>query len=104
MALMKIVTSLGWCFLPGDRKRKPCLRLRYAHARSHRRRSCRPAGRKQSSHRGFRKRVGTPPPAGTNAVIISHPPNILDALGKDYFGMREGEAAVLKPEGAGDYK
>jgi phosphohistidine phosphatase SixA len=52
----------------------------------------------------LRKLAGTPPPAGTNVVIVSHKPNILDAFGKDWFDIREGEASVFKPDGNGGYK
>ena len=46
----------------------------------------------------------TAPPAGSNVVIVSHRPNILDAFGKDWFDIREGEASVFKPDGSGGYK
>jgi phosphohistidine phosphatase SixA len=52
----------------------------------------------------FRKLVGAQPPAGSNIVIVSHKPNIMDAFGKDWFDVREGEASVFKPDGNGDYK
>jgi phosphohistidine phosphatase SixA len=52
----------------------------------------------------FRKIVGAPPPAGSNVVIVSHKPNIMDAFGKDWFDIREGEASVFKPDGNGGYK
>jgi phosphohistidine phosphatase SixA len=52
----------------------------------------------------LRKLAGTQPPAGTNVVIVSHKPNILDAFGKDWFDIREGEASVFKPDGNGGYK
>jgi phosphohistidine phosphatase SixA len=52
----------------------------------------------------FRKLVGTQPPAGSNLVIVSHKPNIMDAFGKDWFDLREGEASVFKPDGNGGYK
>jgi phosphohistidine phosphatase SixA len=52
----------------------------------------------------FRKLVGTQPPAGSNVVIVSHKPNIMDAFGKDWFDIREGEASVFKPDGNGAYK
>ncbi len=52
----------------------------------------------------FRKLVGEQPPAGTNTVIVSHKPNILDAFGKDWFDVREGEASVFRPDGKGGYK
>ena len=32
---------------------------------------------------------------------MSHRPNILDAFGKDWFDVREGEASVFKPDGGG---
>ena len=52
----------------------------------------------------LRKLAGTAPPAGTNVVIVSHKPNIMDAFGKDWFDLREGEASVFKPDGSGGYK
>jgi broad specificity phosphatase PhoE len=41
------------------------------------------------------------PPPGTNVVIVSHKPNIMDAFGKDWFDLREAEASVFKPDGNG---
>jgi len=49
----------------------------------------------------LRRLAGTPPPAGTNVLIVSHKPNIIDAFGKDWFEVREGEASVFRPDGAG---
>jgi phosphohistidine phosphatase SixA len=49
----------------------------------------------------LRKLAATVPPAGTNVVIVTHKPNILDAFGKDWFEVREGEASVFKPDGSG---
>jgi broad specificity phosphatase PhoE len=40
-------------------------------------------------------------PPGTNIVIVSHKPNIMDAFGKDWFDLREGEASLFKPDGNG---
>jgi len=40
----------------------------------------------------------TVPEAGTNTLIVTHRPNILDALGKDYFDVREGETSIFKPD------
>jgi len=51
----------------------------------------------------LRALIGAPPEAGTNTVIVTHRPNILDALGKDWFEVREGETSVFKPDGAGKY-
>jgi broad specificity phosphatase PhoE len=51
----------------------------------------------------FRKLAATPPAPGTNTLIVSHKPNILDAFGKDWFDVREGEASVFKPDAAGKY-
>ena len=47
----------------------------------------------------FRKIAGTVPPAGTNVVVVSHKPNIIDAFGKDWFDIKEGEATIFKPDG-----
>ena len=49
----------------------------------------------------MRKFAATLPPAGTNIVLVTHKPNIMDAFGKDWFDVREGEASVFKPDGTG---
>jgi len=49
----------------------------------------------------LRKLAATMPPAGSNIVVITHKPNILDAFGKDWFDVREGEASIFRPDGAG---
>lgn len=46
----------------------------------------------------LRKLLATSPKAGTNTVVITHKPNILDALGKDWFDVKEGEASIFRPE------
>jgi len=46
----------------------------------------------------FRKLLGTAPRAGTNTILITHKPNIVDALGKDWFDVKEGEASVFRPD------
>ena len=51
----------------------------------------------------FRKLLGTAPRAGTNTILITHKPNIVDALGKDWFDVKEGEASVFRPDN-GSYK
>ena len=51
----------------------------------------------------LRKLASTTPPAGSNVIIVTHKPNILDAFGKDWFEIKEGEASVFKPEGT-NYK
>ena len=52
----------------------------------------------------FRKLVAGQPPAGSNLVIVSHKPNIMDAFGKDWFDVREGEASVFQPDNNGGYR
>jgi len=47
----------------------------------------------------FRKLASTVPPAGSNVVIVSHKTNIIDAFGKDWFEIKEGEATIFKPDG-----
>ena len=49
----------------------------------------------------LRKIASTNPPAGSNVIVVTHKPNILDAFGKDWFEIKEGEASVFKPEGTG---
>jgi phosphohistidine phosphatase SixA len=41
------------------------------------------------------------PDPGTNTLIVTHKPNILDAFGKDWFEIKEGEASIFKPDGGG---
>src|SRR5262249_21208204 len=43
------------------------------------------------------------PAGGKNTVLITHKPNIIDALGKDWFDVKEGEASIFRPDG-GAYK
>jgi len=51
----------------------------------------------------FRKLLGAAPQPGTNTILITHKPNIVDALGKDWFDVKEGEASLFRPEN-GSYK
>jgi phosphohistidine phosphatase SixA len=52
----------------------------------------------------LRKMAATAPDPGTNTVIVTHKPNVMDAFGKDWFDVREGEASVFRPDGQGGYK
>jgi broad specificity phosphatase PhoE len=47
----------------------------------------------------LRAMLAKAPDKGKNNVLITHKPNIVDALGKDWFDVREGEASIFKPEG-----
>jgi broad specificity phosphatase PhoE len=49
----------------------------------------------------LRALLATVPDPGTNTLIVSHKPNIIDALGKDWFEIKEGEASIFKPDGTG---
>jgi phosphohistidine phosphatase SixA len=49
----------------------------------------------------LKKLAATGPAAGTNTILVTHKPNIMDAFGKDWFDVREGEASVFKPDGSG---
>jgi phosphohistidine phosphatase SixA len=51
----------------------------------------------------FRKMLAQAPEADKNNILITHKPNIIDALGKDWFDVKEGEASIFKPEG-GKYR
>ena len=51
----------------------------------------------------FHKMLGTAPKPGINTILITHKPNIVDALGKDWFDVKEGEASIFRPEN-GSYK
>jgi broad specificity phosphatase PhoE len=52
----------------------------------------------------LRKLAATSPEAGTNAVIVTHKPNIVDAFGRDWFDVKEGEASIFKPDGKGGFQ
>ena len=49
----------------------------------------------------FRQMLATAPRPGTNTILITHKPNIVDALGKDWFDVKEGEASLFRPENGG---
>jgi phosphohistidine phosphatase SixA len=49
----------------------------------------------------LQKMASTLPEAGKNTLIVTHKPNILDAFGKDWFEVKEGEASVFKPDSTG---
>jgi broad specificity phosphatase PhoE len=49
----------------------------------------------------LRTLASTTPEKGTNTLVVTHKPNILDAFGKDWFDVREGEASVFRPGGDG---
>ena len=51
----------------------------------------------------FRVLLATLPQAGTDTVLVTHYPNIIAALGKDWFDVKEGEASIFRPEN-GSYK
>jgi broad specificity phosphatase PhoE len=46
----------------------------------------------------LRARLMTAPVPGTDTIMITHQPNIVDALGKDWSDVKEGEALVFRPE------
>jgi broad specificity phosphatase PhoE len=46
----------------------------------------------------LRKMLATAPAPGANTLLITHKPNIVDALGKDWFDVKEGEASIFLPE------
>jgi len=46
----------------------------------------------------MRTLLATAPKPGTNTLLVTHKPNILDALGKDWFDVKEGEAGIFRPE------
>jgi phosphohistidine phosphatase SixA len=48
----------------------------------------------------FRQMLARAPAQGKNNFLITHKPNIVDALGKDWFDVKEGEASIFRPEGS----
>jgi broad specificity phosphatase PhoE len=49
----------------------------------------------------FRKMLATAPKAHANTILITHQPNIIAALGKDWFEVKEGEASIFRPANGG---
>ena len=46
----------------------------------------------------LRAMLATPPKPGTNTLLVTHKPNLLEALGKDWWDAKEGEASIFRPE------
>src|SRR5262249_27258956 len=53
--------------------------------------------------RALRAMVATAPDPDSNTIIVTHKPNILDAFGRNWFDVKEGEASIFKPDGKGEY-
>jgi broad specificity phosphatase PhoE len=53
--------------------------------------------------KALRELAATAPEPGTNTLIVTHKPNILDAFGRDWFEIKEGEASIFKPTGDGKF-
>jgi broad specificity phosphatase PhoE len=49
------------------------------------------------------KIVATQPAKGTNTLLVSHKPNIVDAFGNSWSDVQEGEASIFRPYGNGKY-
>jgi phosphohistidine phosphatase SixA len=49
----------------------------------------------------LRKLIATPPTPHTVTILITHQPNIVAALGKDWFEVKEGEASIFRPADGG---
>ena len=49
----------------------------------------------------LKKLIETPLAPGTTLIVVTHKPNIMDALGKDWFDAREGEASIFLPDPGG---
>ena len=50
--------------------------------------------------KALRAMLAKAPEPGKNDILVTHRPNIVDALGKDWFDVEEGEASIFKPHGA----
>ena len=46
----------------------------------------------------FRKMLAAAPQPGANTILITHYPNIIAALGRDWFDVKEGEASIFRPQ------
>jgi phosphohistidine phosphatase SixA len=49
----------------------------------------------------FRKMLAVAPKDHSNTIIITHQPNIVAALGKDWFDVKEGETSIFRPADGG---
>jgi broad specificity phosphatase PhoE len=49
----------------------------------------------------LKKMAATPPQAGTNTLLVTHKQNVIDAFGRDWLDVKEGEASVFRPDGQG---
>ncbi|OGP73256.1 MAG: hypothetical protein A2Y80_01465 [Deltaproteobacteria bacterium RBG_13_58_19] len=49
----------------------------------------------------LKKMAGTRPEAGKNTLVVTHKPNIMDAFGRDWFDVKEGEASIFRPDSSG---
>jgi len=49
----------------------------------------------------FRKMLAVAPKDHTNTILITHLPNIVAALGKDWFDVKEGETSIFLPADGG---
>jgi phosphohistidine phosphatase SixA len=49
----------------------------------------------------FRKMLTVAPTDHTNTILITHQPNIVAALGKDWFDVKEGETSIFRPADGG---
>ena len=54
--------------------------------------------------KALRDMLAKAPDKGKNNMLITHKPNIVDSLGKDWFDVKEGEASIFRPAGKGAYK
>jgi broad specificity phosphatase PhoE len=54
--------------------------------------------------KALRTLLATAPQSGSNVVLITHKPNIVDALGKDWLEVKEGEASIFHPDGSGGFR
>lgn len=49
----------------------------------------------------LRAKAAAPPTAGTNTVIVTHYPNIIEAYPQEATGLADGEALILRPDQRG---
>ena len=62
--------------------------------------SMRPVAKSQTEW--LQAKLGETPRAGTNTVIVTQYPNIMDAFGQNASGLSDGEALIVRPGGAGE--
>jgi hypothetical protein len=45
----------------------------------------------------LRSKIAEPPRASTNTIVVTHQPNIVSALGRQWSDLADGETLIIRP-------